>query len=171
MNRKLLNLRLAILVLVTGIAFSGCSKDSTKTADIVGTWTAGTFNYTAMVGSMTLTQYYMEVMGATAEEAALYASIVEQTVQQFFTGTITVKSDHTFTDNFGGTTETGTWSLNSDETQLTITPSTGDPMTFEVVELTSSKLVLHVSETQSVDLNGDEVDESLIIDGQLTFNK
>jgi hypothetical protein len=44
-------------------------------------------------------------------------------------------------------------------------------MTFEVVELTSSKLVLHVSETQSVDLNGDEVDESLIIDGQLTFNK
>ena len=72
MTRKILNLRLAVILLLTGIMLSSCSKDDTTTDNIVGTWTAGTSTMTAMVGTKTLTEYFIDVVGLTAEEAALY---------------------------------------------------------------------------------------------------
>jgi hypothetical protein len=171
MTRKVSNLKLAVLVLVTGIAFSSCSKDETTTDKIVGTWTAGTSTMTAMVGERTLTQYFIEVVELTAEEAALYASIIDQMLEQAFTGTITVKADNTYTADLGGYADTGTWSLNSDRTELTIDSSTDDPVTYDVIELTSSQLQLHISESISEDLNGDEVDEIIDIEANVNFTK
>ena len=85
-------------------------------------------------------------MVLTVDQAAIYSAVVEQTVKQEFTGTLKVNSDNTYTSNFGGVTETGTWSLNSDGTKLTVTPANDTPTTFDVVELTSSKLHLHIQE-------------------------
>ena len=47
--------RSIFLVLLTGLMFSSCKKDETKTEDIVGTWTAGTSTLSVMVGDKTLT--------------------------------------------------------------------------------------------------------------------
>jgi hypothetical protein len=171
MKRKLFSLRFAILVLLTGIALSSCKKDSTTTDDVVGTWTSGAITLDVMVGTKTLTQYYIDEMGYTAEEAAAATALAEEFIKAFFTGTVTVKEDHTYTSNLGGIAETGTWSLSTDRTELTLDSSTDDPVIYDVVELTSSILKLHVAGTDSADLNGDSIDEILNIQADFTFNK
>ena len=64
---------------------------------------------------------------------------------QSFAGTMTIKSNGTYTSNLGGNADSGTWSLNGDQTELTIVSSVDGPMTFDVIELTSSKLHIHAS--------------------------
>ena len=82
-----------------------------------------------------------------------------------------IKSDGTYTSSMGGTTDTGTWSLSSDGKKLTIDSSTEAPMTFDVIELTSSKLHLNVSESNSEDLNSDGTLETITISIDVTFTK
>ena len=159
------------LVLFTGLIFSSCKKDETKTEDIVGTWTAGTTTFTAMVGDMTLNDYFTDVMGLTQEEADSYTALYEMLLAQAFTGTMTMKSNNTYTSNLGGTADSGTWSLNSDESELTITSSIDGPTTLEVIELTSSKLRLYTSEITQEDLDGDGTDENITVTVDVTFTK
>jgi len=171
MKMKQLILRSFFLLLISGLAFSSCKKDSSGDATIVGTWTAGTVTTDIKVGELTLTQYYIDVVGLSEADAATYAALIQGILVQTFTGTITIKSDNTYTDNLGGTTETGTWSLNSDQTMITITPTGEVPMTFDVVELTSSKLIISGTETMPQDLNDDGTDEILTIKIDITFTK
>jgi hypothetical protein len=159
-----------ILVLITGVVFSSCSKDDEKTDAIVGTWTTGTSTVTVTVDSKTLIQYFTD-LGFTAEEAQAYADLFDQALKQAFTGTITIKSDHTYTSNLDDSPDSGTWSLNSDRSVLTITSTTDGPMTFDVLELTSSKMHLHAQETTNEDLNGDQTPEALSIEIDLNLTK
>jgi hypothetical protein len=170
MKTKLANFRYLFLVFITGIILSSCSKDDNTDA-IVGTWTAGTSTVSVMVGSQTLVQYALAEMGLTADEAAAFEALVDQSLKQLFTGTIQIKSDKTYTSNLGGTTDTGTWSLNSDRTELTINSTTDGPMTYEVIELTSSKLHLHAIETAPYDLNGDDTPETMTVEIDINFAK
>ncbi|MBK7709960.1 MAG: DUF4923 family protein [Bacteroidales bacterium] len=171
MSGKLLNLRYAVYILLTGIMLSSCSKDDTKTDNIIGTWTAGSSTMTAMVGTKTITEYFVDVAGLTAEEAALYVNLIDQALKQAFTGSITIKADKTYTSNLGGSDDSGTWSLNSDRSELTMVSAVDGPMTYDVVELTSSKLKLHIEETVSEDLNGDDIDELISVTADVTLNQ
>ena len=171
MKMKLLFLRSFLLVLITGLILSSCKKDETKTEDIVGTWTTSTSTFSAMVGSQTLTQYFISEMGLSESDAASYTLLFESFIEAAFTGTITVKSNGTYTSDLGGTADSGTWSLNADQTELTITSGTDGPTTYDVIELTSSKLHLQVSETAPYDLNSDGIDEILTIDVDISFTK
>lgn len=159
------------LVMLMGIFFSSCKKDETKTQDIVGTWTAGTSTLSVMVGNKTLTEYFVDVMELPLEEAESYTDLIEQVMAQSFAGTITIKSNGTYTSNMGGESDSGTWSLNGDKTELTITSSTDGPMTFDVVQLTSSKLQISAIEITSEDLNGDDIPETLNVEVNINFSK
>lgn len=170
MKMKLLNPRILFIAIITGLIFSSCSKDD-KQDEIIGTWATESTTFTAMIGTKTLTEYFMEDMGLTADEAEVYVNFINQALLQTFTGTIQVKSDHTYTANLGGTADTGTWSLNSDRTQLTIDSSTDDPMTYDVLELTSSKLHLQIQGEVSEDLNEDGTPEIISIEADIIFTK
>lgn len=170
MKMKQLVLRSFFLVLVTGLIISSCKKDETS-GGITGTWTAGTTTLNAMVGDKTLTQYFIDDMGLTQQEAQSYTALFEQIMKQSFTGTIQIKSDNTYTANLGGESDSGTWSLNADQTELTINSSTGGPMTFDVIELTSSKLHIQGTEVTNEDLNSDGIDEVLTVQIDITFTK
>jgi len=171
MKMNFLNLRNFILVFLTGLILSACSKDVTPADNLIGTWTAETSTFTAMVGNKTLAQYFIDVMGLTAAEAQQFTDLFNQGMQQSFTGTIQIKSDGTYTSSMGGTADTGTWSLSSDSKKLTIDSSTDDAMTLDVIELTSSKLHLNVSESSSEDLNSDGTMETITISIDVTFTK
>lgn len=171
MKKNYLNLRNYILVLITGLILSSCSKDATLTDNLTGTWTAGTSTFTAMVGDKTLTQYFTEVMLLTMNEAQLYTNLYNGLIQQSFTGTIQIKSDNTYTSTLGGEADTGTWSLTADGKKLTIVSSTDDPMTFDIIELTSSKLQLQLLESISEDFNGDDTPELININVVINFTK
>jgi hypothetical protein len=171
MKMKSFFLKSFFIVLVSGLVISSCKKDSTKTEDIVGTWTAGTSTLSVMVGDKTLTQYFIDEMGLSPEDAESYSDLFEMIIAQSFTGTITVKSDGTYTATLGGGDDSGTWSLNDDETELTIVSGDDGPMTFDVVELTSSKLQIYATEIVSEDLNGDEIPETMTVEITINFSK
>jgi hypothetical protein len=171
MKAKFLNLRHFIPVIITGLILSSCSKDSTPADDLVGTWTSGTATFTAMINGKTITQYFIDDLGLTAAEAQQATTLFNAQMQQSFSGTIQLKSDHTYTATMGGEADTGTWSLSSDGKKLTIDSSTDVPLVADVVELTSSKLHLQGTETQTEDLNDDGTNETIIVTVDLTFTK
>jgi hypothetical protein len=171
MEKKMTNLRIFSLVFIMGLILAGCKKSETATDNIVGTWTAGSATYSAMVGDKTLLQYFTDVVGLSAEDAQTQVNLIAAILQQSLTGTITVKSDKTYTSTLGGTPDSGTWSLSADEKKLTIDSSTEDPVIMDVQELSSSKMILGSTETRIEDLNGDSVDETIIVTLTVTFNK
>ena len=171
MKSRHLNLRNFIGVLILGLVFSGCSKDKKTNDNLIGTWTVGTTSFNAMVGTKTLEQYFTDVMGLTGTEAQVYSAVVNQTIQQSFTGTIQFKSDNTYSSTLGGKNDTGTWSLNSGGTQLTINSSSSGTQVFDIVQLTSSVLKVGVTNQISEDLNSDGTQESITVTADVTFNK
>ncbi len=171
MKTKNLIVRNFILVLGAVLIFSSCSKSKKATDNLVGTWTVGTASFTTMVGTMTLAQYFTDVLHLSATDAQTYTTIFNSGIQQSVTGTIQIKSDNTYSSTLGGTNETGTWILNSDGTQITVTPSTGSPVVFDIVQLTSTVLKLTFTDHQSEDLNNDGTPESITVSINLTLNK
>jgi hypothetical protein len=130
-----------------------------------------TTTFSVMIGNKTFTQYLIDELGLTAAEAQTYNTLFNTALQQTYTGTIIIKPDNTYTATMGGETDTGTWSLSSDSKKLTIDSSTDDPITFDVIDLTSSLLHLQAKESETDDLNGDDVPETLTITIDLTFSK
>ena len=172
MKMKLLNLRIFILVLMAGLILQACTKeDEDKPSDlIVGTWTATTPTIAITVNSQTLVQYYTSE-GLSTADAQAAAAMVNAMVAQGFTGTLQVKSDGTYVANFGGEADAGTWSLSEDGKTLTIDSNTDVAMTISIVELTSSKLSLQTTETESADLNDDGTEETMTMNITLNFSK
>jgi hypothetical protein len=171
MKMKFLNLRNFIPVIITGLILSSCSKDSTPAEDIVGTWTTESAAFTATIDGKTMTQYFIDELGLTAAEAQQYTALFNAMLQQSFTGTMQIKSDNTYTATLGGEPDDGTWSLSSDGKKLTIDSSTEEPMILDVIELTSSRIHLQGTETETEDLNADAIPETIIVTVDLTFTK
>lgn len=172
MKTKILSLRNFIPVIITGLILSSCSKDSTPSDDLVGTWTTQSASLTAMIGSKTLTQYFIDDLGLSATEAQQANDLFNQTMQQAFTGkTLQMKSDNTYTSNLGGESDSGTWSLSSDNKKLTIDSSTGSPQILDVIQLTSSTLHLQGTDTETEDLNDDGIMETINATIDLTLTK
>ena len=171
MEPKFLKLRNFILIIITGLIFTACSKDSTPEEDLIGTWTVESATFTAMIGSKTLTQYFIDEMGLTAVEAQQFTAIFNAMMEQTFTGTIQFKSDNTYTSNLGGDADNGTWSLTVDGKTLTIDSSTDDPITLDIIELTSEKCKLEMLQSISEDLNDDGTPETITVTINATFTK
>lgn len=171
MKEKMLRTRTLLFMLVAGTLLTACqkSKDNT-TNDLIGTWTAGTATVDTKVGGKPLTQYFTD-QGYSATDAQTYSNLFIVTVQQAFAGTITFKSDNTYTTNFGGKNESGTWSLSSDGKQLTIDSSTDKPFVLNIESLTKNQLVANWSETDNADINGDNIPESITVNLRMTLTK
>jgi hypothetical protein len=89
------------------------------------------------------------------------SNTVTSGLQQTHPGYIQINSDDTFTASSSAGTETGTWSLSSDNKKLTIVRSKGDPITYDVIFMSSSSLHLQWSETEDEDLNNDGTPETV----------
>ncbi len=171
MKTNSLFIRNISLIILTGLILSSCKKDSTPTKDIVGTWTTGTVSVNAMVGDKTLAQYFMDDAGLSNVVAQTYADAFSQTSQQALAGTLDIKKDGTYTSTMGGSTDSGTWSISADGKTLTIDSNNDVPYTFNIVELTSNKLHITMTENDSEDLNGDGTPETITITADITLTR
>jgi hypothetical protein len=160
-----------LAVLAAGLILSSCSKSSSTSDNIVGTWGSASYTLTSTVDGMPIQQYLTEVLSLSADQAQLIATSINNGFQQSLPGSIQLKSDNTYTATSTSGTDTGTWSLSSDSKKLTIVPSTGDPITFDIVSLSSSSIHLQWSQTESEDLNSDGTPETLNFAIDLTLNK
>lgn len=172
MERTSINIRIICIMLIASLAINSCKKDSSTAITLAGgTWTAGTPTFTAMVGTKTLTQYYTDVMGLSAAQAAQYASIVNLALMQSFTGNIQFKSDNTYTATLGGKADSGTWSLSADGKKLTISSTSAAPVVADVNQLTSNKLSVSLTDTTSEDLNSDGTPETITVSVTIPFTR
>ena len=173
MKKKLLNPRIILLAISTIVIFSACKKneDNSPTANLIGTWNTSSSSFSATIGDKTMTQYFIDVMGATASDAQLSTNLFNLMLQQAFTGTITFKADDTYTSTLGNQPDNGTWAISADGTKLTIDPSSGNAILLNIEQLTKSTLQVHTQESFSDDVNQDGTPETITADIDLTFTK
>ena len=171
MRTKLFNLKSIILAVTIGIIFTSCTKDSDPAKDILGTWTVESVSFSAMVGTQSLFDYLIDEVGLSQAQAQAMIDLFGLEMQQEFTGTIEMKSDNTYTADLGGEDDSGTWSLISDNTKLVIDSDYDDPMTLDILEITSSKLRVQGDYFIEEDLDDDEIAETITITIDLNFRK
>ena len=162
------------IFLIMGLLITSCNKDDDKDAqdDLIGTWNVWASNFNTSVGDTTLTQYLIDSLGMSADQAQIYTTVFNSTLQQSISGTLTFKSDNTYTSTLGGQTDTGTWSLSNDRKKLTMTSTTNStPIQLDVVMLTNENLEVSFTETDSVDLNEDTVPEIITVKANLKLVK
>ena len=166
--KKLFFLASTILLL---FALPSCEDNSTPVNNLIGTWTSDEITLTVTVNGKTLLQYYMDEFDLTASEAQAYVDMVNSIMEDYFPQNMTIqfKSDNTYTATTDGEPDSGTWSMSSDNKKLTTDAGTVDQMILDVIELTSSKLHLRMTQNQSEDINGDEVPETLVVTIDMTF--
>lgn len=171
MKEKFLGIRTLFIVLVAGTLLTACKKDKDNaTNDLTGTWTAGTTTVDTQVGGKPLLQYFTD-QGYSATDAQTYSNLFNITVQQAFAGTITFKADNTYTTNFGGKNDSGTWSLSPDGKQLTIDSSTDNPFILNIESITKNQLIVNWSQSDNADINGDNIPESITVNLRMTLTK
>lgn len=159
------------LVMITGIVFASCSKDSDPAKDIIGTWTISNVEFDATVGTKSLMQYYMDEFGMTEPQATAAMAAFNAVLAMQFTGTIEINADNTYEADMGGESDSGTWSLSADNEKLTIDSDTEPPMIFDLIEISSKKAVLQGTEGFEEDLNEDEIPESVSMTIEMTLTK
>ncbi len=160
-----------ILVLITGLVFASCTKDSNPEEDILGTWTVEDVDFEATIGTKSLLQYYMDEFSMTEAQAQVVMAAFGAALAQQFTGTIEIKADNTYTATMGDDSDTGTWSLSSDYKKLTLDSDADETVVLDVISLTSAKAVMGISEEISEDLNEDEVPEDISVTVEMTLEK
>lgn len=171
MKAKTSIIRGSFFVIATVILLTACKKKEDDTKDnLVGKWNSGTSTFNTKVGEKTLLQYFTD-MGMTASDAQVYSGLITLSMQQAFAGSITFNSDNTYTSDLGGQADNGTWNVDGSGKQLTIDSATDNAITMDIVNLTSNELKVHWADTESEDLNNDNVPESISIDANLTFTR
>lgn len=170
MTRRNFNPGILIPVLITGMILSSCKKDASTTDNLVGTWTVNNPSITAMVGNVELSQYLSNTLYLPPAAITPFMASFNQNYQKSFSGTITIKSDKTYTSALGGTTDTGTWSLSADGKKLDISSSTKTPVEFDILSLTIHNLELRTKMNTGADINSDGTPEiiNITIDANLT---
>ena len=171
MKTKFIKSGSLILILTAGLLVTSCSKSKTAKDNLVGTWGGASYTVTTTVNGTPLLQYLTTTLGLTEAQAQLIAGSVDSGFQQELPGQIQIKSDGTYIATSTTGTDTGAWSLSSDNKKLSIVPNTGDPITFDVISLSSSSLHLQWTQTTSQDLNSDGTPETLTFAIDLTLSK
>jgi hypothetical protein len=171
MKTNFSNLKSLIVVLTTGLLLTACSKSKSTTDDLIGTWKSGTYTITSTVNNMPLAQYLANVLGYPDALVQTLTNNINSSVQQALPGSIQLKSDNTYVATSTGGTDTGIWSLSSDSKKITIASSKSNPITFDIISLSSSDLHVQWSQTSLIDLNNDGTDESVVSTINVTLTK
>jgi hypothetical protein len=110
-----------IVILVVGVAACDDDGDELSTAELlIGTWTTSQIAIETTVGTQSLTDYLIDVVGLSPADAAIQSGLFESALTSEVTGTLTLNSDNTYESSFGGGSDSGTWSLSTDEKTLTL---------------------------------------------------
>lgn len=164
------------VVSACSILFS-CGNDEDKKPEphkIIGTWTFSSMDYETTVNGQDFITFLVETYGVTEAQAE---EIVDQylgdDLEDEFQGSITFKEDGTYQSNDGTSTETGTYSLDSSETNLTINPDDEDEdsIVFDVTEFTNNNLSLEYSMEYEEDITEDGESEEIEILMDISLTK
>lgn len=165
---------IALLLIVSGaLVFVSCSnndEDGDPQSPIVGTWTYESADISITIEGQDFLDYLIEAFGLTQAQAEEFEADFEDTMNDFDGMSWSFTKDGKFTVTSPEGNETGTWSLSSDNTKLSLT-SDGDTEVIDVKSLTSSKMELTYEETFEDDMDEDGENEELEISMLLGLKK
>jgi hypothetical protein len=157
--------KLPVLIFLSAlIIFSvSCKKEDEEekaSNDLHGTWTFKETNVDLSVGGVDLVDYLVNTMGYSATEAQFMVDFYVNAMESSNQGTITFNDDNTYKYVDGQGEENGTWSITNDGNTLTMVYD-GETDNLTILSLSSSSLKLRLPpETESVDMDGDDVEET-----------
>ncbi len=150
-----------LLCLFITFGLSSCNDDDDSadggaaTAELlVGTWTVTDNEIRTFVGSQTLVEYLVDVEGLTQLEAEALVDFFESSLEPDLTGSLTLNADNTYSSDFVGGSDSGTWSLSADGTTLTLIEGE-DTIVITINSITSSTWNATLSDTFLVDVDSD----------------
>lgn len=131
-----------------------CDEEPGTAELLVGTWTTTEIDINSYVGSQTLTDYLIEVVGLTPEEAEEQAELFEDSLIPEITGSLTINMDNTYESAFAGGTDSGTWALSADEMTLTLFEGP-DTIVITINSISENLWYATLSEDYLIDLDDD----------------
>ena len=169
LKKKMKYLKYVVVLVVAMLAFQACNNDDeANEGDIEGTWNVTDLDFDITVNGESLDSFLPQT------QADLFEGLLTSTFEESFEGSsIEFKADGTYTTtDSDDDTESGTWSINSDGSVLTLDSGTAEEFSFDIKSSTSSSLVLNYSETDdSQDLDQDGNNDNLVIGFDLTLSK
>lgn len=156
---------ISVFIATSCFLVSCVSEDDPPASAIVGTWDYDSYTLqSATINGQPSITYLTTAMGlSTALAQQAQALFLSQLVAQsgLTTSTFTFNSDGTYTiRNNGVQGETGTYSLQNNNTKLALTSTTGNKE-FDVKSLTGNRLVLVLEDTVPYDVNMDRTPETV----------
>lgn len=175
MNNKL-NFQFCICLISVFFIFLSCGNnddENPQEKSIVGTWTYSSSDYDATINGQSYLSFLMENFDISEWEAQALADVFFlQETENFVGTTLTFHADGTYVlRDKTSEEETGTYSLQNNETQLTLNPDEGDSLVLNVTEFTTSTLTLAFSVEEMEDINEDGDEETLEISLEMSFMK
>ncbi len=129
---------------------------------LVGIWTTVETEINTYVGSQTLADYLIDVVGLTPEEAAAQVELFESSLANELEGTLTIYEDNTYESEFTSGSDSGTWELSADEMTLTLFEGP-DTIVITINSITESTWYATLSEDYLVDLDEDPATEDVLV--------
>jgi len=150
------------------VFISSCSEDEEPAAksDLIGLWTIDEANVDATIGGQSITDYFINVLGASEIEAGIAAAFIESIIQATFsgTGTIDFKDNNTYFSNIGGEIDDGTWSVSSDGKTVTLDAGTVDETTVNIISLSGNTLKISFTQVETEDIDDNPATPDVAID-------
>lgn len=164
-----------IAILVIGV--TSCSDDDTAAAKstmdlLIGTWTTSSVDIDATVEGQSLTDYLVNEVGLSESEAADQYALFEAALVSEVTGSLTLNADDTYESSFAGGSDSGTWSLSSDENTLTLLEGT-DVIVVTINDITANTLSGSLGDDIMQDLDDDPgtPDETITVVATIILTK
>lgn len=152
------------------VVFTSCNDgdegDDFVAAEIEGTWSFNSFDFSATINGVDFLQWWADKTGESASEYEDELEELGNDINEFEGLTITFNGDGTVVASSPGEPDDeGTWVLTESTQKLTLNfgdGSTGDDIIeLDVVTLTSSALVVSFGESDEFDIDGDQINDEL----------
>ncbi len=139
-----------------------CDEDPDTADLLVGTWTSSEIVIEAFVGTQTLTEYLIDEVGLSPEDAEAFVDELIDSFLPELTGTITINDDGTYESDFEGGSDSGTWELSADEMTLTLFEG-ADIIAITINSITETTWDATLSDDFPVDVDGDPGTDDVLV--------
>jgi hypothetical protein len=174
---KIYHLRIpGFLMAILLLFVAGCSDDedsgATTSELLIGTWNTSAIDIEVSVGSQTLVDYLIDEVGLSPSEAASQQDQFIDSLEPEITGSLIFNADNTYSSNFGGGSDNGTWSLSGDGKTITLIEG-ADQIAVSIQSITSTTLVASLGDSILVDIDDDPgtPDVEITVVATLTMTK
>jgi len=167
----LFQLRILILVIFAASCDNG-DEEPTTAELLIGNWITSTVEIDATVGTQSYTDYLIDEVGLSPTDATVQDAVFKAALLSEVTGSLTINSNNTYTSSFGGGSDSGTWSLSSDETTLTLYEG-ADVIVITINSISGSTLNVTFGDDFPQDLDDDSEtpDEIVTVEAEITLTK